>query len=384
VRPRRPARGRARRSVVGAVATGGVAGVLVAVVARHREEFVTALHSAPAGVLVAAAALQLVALVTRTAAWWTCVRAAGGMVDRRPLFRAAGMGYLASQLNSQLGAAARIAALRRAAPDTAPRVPALIAAELPILLVEGGLAALASVTLIAPLGLPWWAPLAFLVAALIVGRALYGLCGRHDRGFWTGVAVLRSASGRTRMVLLVLVAVFAQIARNWLMLHAVGVDASVPDATAVLIAMVVLSQLPVGPSVGAGAAVLILGADGPAATAAAGVLLTATGTAGALAYVAWAGIDRLWVTRLAGASARRGKRPPAPIMVGARTLVPALSPAGRPGPIGGDRVLRGPDGGAPRGAPSVPRGDGQSQPPRRGREGGDRRRRGRSAGGLKE
>jgi hypothetical protein len=345
------ARGRARRVVIGVAGAGGVAGVLVAVLARHREEFVTALHSAPVGILVAAAALQLVALVARTAAWWVCVRAAGGTVDRRPLFRAASMGYLGSQLNGQLGAAARIAALRRTAPETAPRVPALIAAELPILLVEGALAALASVTLIAPLGLPWWAPVAFLAAALAVGAVLHGQCGRHARGFWTGVAVLRSVSGRTRMILLVLVAVFAQIARNWLMLHAVGVDATVLDATAVLIAMVALSQLPVGPSVGAGSALLILGADGPAATAAAGVLLTATGTAGALAYVAWAAVDRLLDLRRPGARSRRRLRRPAPIPFGERALVPALSPAGRPGPSAPAAGGVGWGGGAKRGQP---------------------------------
>jgi hypothetical protein len=53
------------------------------------------------------------------------------------------------------------------------------------------------------------------------------------------------------------------------LLHAVGVDASFFDAIAVLIAVVTLSQLPVGPSVGAAAAVLILRQDGVAATAAA-------------------------------------------------------------------------------------------------------------------
>jgi hypothetical protein len=81
------------------------------------------------------------------------------------------------------------------------------------------------------------------------------------------------------------------------MLEAVGVEASLFDATAVLIAMVTLAQLPIGPSVGAAAVVLILGADGPALAAAAGVLLTATGTAGALAFATWAGLDRLWTLR---------------------------------------------------------------------------------------
>lgn len=106
-----------------------------------------------------------------------------------------------------------------------------------------------------------------------------------------------------RVVALVLVAVFAQIGRNWLMLHAVGVDVSVFDATAVLIAMVLLSQLPVGPSVGAAAVVVILGANGVALAAASGVLLTATGTAGAIVYATWAMTDRLWTLR-------PGARPP--------------------------------------------------------------------------
>ena len=58
-----------------------------------------------------------------------------------------------------------------------------------------------------------------------------------------------------------------------------------------------LGQLPVGPSVGAAAAVLILGGQGVAAAAAAGVLMTVTGTAGGLCFAAWAGADKLWSVR---------------------------------------------------------------------------------------
>jgi uncharacterized membrane protein YbhN (UPF0104 family) len=93
----------------------------------------------------------------------------------------------------------------------------------------------------------------------------------------------------------VLVAVFAQILRNWMLLHAVGVPASLFDAIAVLIAVVALGQLPVGPGVGAAAAVLILGRRGVADAAAAGVLMTVTGTVGGLCFAAWSGGDRLWV-----------------------------------------------------------------------------------------
>ena len=41
-------------------------------------------------------------------------------------------------------------------PEVAPQVPTLVAAEFPILAVEATLAALASFTLVVPLGLPWW------------------------------------------------------------------------------------------------------------------------------------------------------------------------------------------------------------------------------------
>lgn len=291
---RRSGRKRALTAVAGAVTA---AAVLAWVLADRREEFVGALGAAPIWVLLVATLLQLVALVSRTEAWHVCVSAAGGRLGRRRLYRAASVGYVGSQLNSQLGTAARIAVLRRAAPELCPRVPALIAAEVPILAVEGVLAAAAAFTLVGPLGLPWWVPLVCLAAAAALVAGLGRVADRRRHGFWSGLAVLRCLDGRTRVVALVLVAVFAQIGRNWLMLHAVGVDASVLDATAVLIAMVLLSQLPVGPSVGAAAVVVILGANGVALAAATGVLLTATGTAGALVYAAWAMTDRLWTLR---------------------------------------------------------------------------------------
>ena len=64
------------------------------------------------------------------------------------------------------------------------------------------------------------------------------------RELWRGLAVLRSLNGGSRVVGFVLIAVFAQIFRNWLLLHAVGVDASFFDAIAVLIAVVTLGSCP--------------------------------------------------------------------------------------------------------------------------------------------
>jgi uncharacterized membrane protein YbhN (UPF0104 family) len=286
--------GRRRRTLLTVVGSLITAAVLVLLLAGRRDEFTAALSSAAAWVLAVTAALQIVALVARSEAWHLTIEAAGGAVDRRILYRASSMQVLGGVINGHLGVAARIAALRRASPEDSPQVPTLVAAEFPILAVEAMLAALASFTLVAPLGLPWWLPLAVLAVVGLLSAGLRRLALEKGRELWKGLAVLRSLRGGSRVIGFVLVAVFAQILRNWLLLHAVGVDASLFDATAVLIALVTLAQLPVGPSVGAAAAVLILGGDGVAAAAAAGLLLTVTGTLGGLLFAGWAGADHLW------------------------------------------------------------------------------------------
>jgi uncharacterized membrane protein YbhN (UPF0104 family) len=308
--------GRRHRTLLTVVGSLGTAAVLVWLLAGRREEFTTALSSVAVWVILATVLLQAVALVARSEAWHLTIEAAGGTVPRRVLYRASSVQVLGGTLNSHLGVAARIAALRRSSPDACPQVPTLVAAEFPILAVEAMLAAAASFTLVAPLGLPWWLPLVILLAFGLASAGLRQLALSKGRELWRGLAVLRSLNGGIRVVGFVLVAVFAQILRNWMLLHAVGVDASLFDAVAVLIAVVTLGQLPVGPSVGAAAAVLILGSDGVAAAAAAGVLLTVTGTLGGLSFAAWAGADHLWALarrrrhgRVSGEIAQQGLAP---------------------------------------------------------------------------
>lgn len=187
----------------------------------------------------------------------------------------------------------RIAALRRSAPRESPAPSVLVAAELPIVVVEVTLAALTSFTLVGPLGVPWWVPLVCFAFTLALMAGLTRLARDRRDGFWQGLAVMRGLEGRSRIIGLIVFAVCAQIARNWLVLQGIGVDASVLDSTALLIGVAVIGLLPVGPSVGAAAAVVILGANGVAATAAAGALLTATAALGALCFAAWALVDRL-------------------------------------------------------------------------------------------
>jgi uncharacterized membrane protein YbhN (UPF0104 family) len=283
-------------SVAGSIV---VAIALAIGLAGHQDEFMTAIGSAPMWVLGAAVALHVVWLVARSEAWSVCIDAAGGTVPRRRLYRASSVGYLGNIFNGQFGLAVRIATLRRTAPRDCPKSSVLLAAELPIVVVEAALAAICSFTLVGPLGMPWWVPLiAFAFMAAVIG-GLQRLARHRREGFWTGLAVMRGLRGRSRIIGLVIVAVLLQIARNWLLLNWSGVDASVLDSTALLIGLAVVGLFPVGPSLGAAAAVLILGTNGVAASAAAGALLTATAAVGALCFASWALVDRLW-PRLVG------------------------------------------------------------------------------------
>ncbi|HEY5431709.1 MAG TPA: lysylphosphatidylglycerol synthase domain-containing protein [Solirubrobacteraceae bacterium] len=286
-----------RRTPLTALGTLLAVGVLVLVLAGRWGQFASAATAAPWWALAVAAALQTASLLARTEAWNISVHAAGATVDRRRLYGAAGVGYLGNIVNGELGLAARIASLRREAPRETPKAVVLAATEIPIVLMEVALATLFSFTLIAPLSLPWWTPLVAFCVVLAVVAGLARLARRHPSGWWKGLAALGEARARARVAIFVVLAVCGQIARNWLMLYATGVHATVFDAAAVLIAVAALGVLPLGPGVGTGAMVLILGSTGVAGASAAGVLLTATGTLGALAYGGWAIADRFRTKR---------------------------------------------------------------------------------------
>ena len=269
------------------------AGALMVGLADKRGAFAAALGSVPIWTLAVAAALHVVWLVARSEAWYVCVGAAGGTVGRRRLYRAASVGYLGNLFNAQFGLATRITALRRSAPADSPPASVLVAAEVPIVIVEAALAALMSFTLVAPLGVPWWAPLIAVAVTAGVFAGARSIARDHRQGAWRGLAIMRGLAGRRRIVALVVLAVTIQVARNWFLLRAVGVDASLLDSVALLIAMAVFGLLPLGPGAGAATTMLILGADGVAATAAAGALLTMTGVVATFAFAGWAFVDRM-------------------------------------------------------------------------------------------
>ena len=286
-----------------------------------RDAFASALGSAPAITLALAVGLQIIWLIARSEAWHVCVDAAGGTVERRRLYRASSIGYLGNLFNSSFGAGVRIAALRRSAPERSPNVSVLIAAELPIIVAEMALAAIFAFTLVGPLGLAWWAPVLFCIAAAAVIVLISRVARKKQHGFWSGFAVMRGLRGRNTIIGLVCFATGAQVVRNWVVLHGLGVDISVFDSIALLIAAAVFGLLPVGPTLGVATSVVILGSNGVAVTAAAGALLTATGAIGALCFAAWGLLD-----------GRLRPHPPADDPPPRRSRAPVPTPAPPPGP----------------------------------------------------
>jgi uncharacterized membrane protein YbhN (UPF0104 family) len=334
--PRLRAWVRGHPAAVTIICTLIVGGALAVGLWGKRDDFIAALADAPAWALAAAALLQVVWLIARSEAWHVCVDAAGGEVNRRRLYRAAAVGYLGNLFNSSFGLGVRIAALRRSAPAESPCVSVLVAAEMPIVVVEIALAAICSFTLVGPLGMAWWAPLIFLGVALVGIVAVTRLARHRREGFWAGIAVMRGLRSRNTIIGLVMFATGAQVLRNWLLLHGLGVDISFFDATALLIAAALFGLLPVGPTLGVATSVVILGSNGVAVAAAAGALLTATGAVGALGFGAWALVDRLAQGR---GDRRRGERPdvavpvPAPSAPALAPSVPVAVPAPAPVPV---------------------------------------------------
>jgi uncharacterized membrane protein YbhN (UPF0104 family) len=293
----------AHPTAVTLMGTGIVLAALVVGLWGKRDDFAAALGSASWWILAAAVGLQLIWLVARSEAWHVCIGAAGGRVCRRRIYRAAAVGYLGNVFNANFGLGVRIAALRRSAPADSPKASVLVGAEMPIIVVEIGLAALLSFTLVGPLGVAWWIPLSVLAGFALLATGATRLLRSRREGFWRGLEVMRGLRSRNAIIGLVVFAVSMQVVRNWLVLEGLGVDITVLDSIALLIATAALGILPIGPALGAACAVMILGSNGVAVVAAAGALLTATAAAGALCFAVWALADRMRPAPVARASA---------------------------------------------------------------------------------
>jgi uncharacterized membrane protein YbhN (UPF0104 family) len=280
-----------RRRAVTTLVAATLLLAIVAMLVRHGPQFADAVRRVSLPALLAAAGLHVVTVVARSEAWTVSLRAAGGRLERRSIYQVASLGFAANMLSTALGTAVRIWALRRKAADQVPSAPALVAAEAPIVAIQLVVTGFMTVSLIGPLGAPWWLAPALIAVSVVVVAVLARLAHR-----WRGLTALRSPRACARILAGVVLIAICETTRNLILLHAVGLSASPLDAIALLVGAGVVGVLPVGPGSTAGAAMLIFGAGGVGPAAAAGVLLTATGFAADVAYAGWGVGDMLWRT----------------------------------------------------------------------------------------
>jgi hypothetical protein len=189
---------------------------------------------------------------------------------------------------------ARVALLRRLAPVETPHPAHVAVADVPIFLLEvAGASALLALT-----G-AWWAPPAAVV--LLVGARL--AAGRRAT---RGLAVLADVRRRAALAAIVACVVACGLARVWVALAVMHLDASPAAAAAAFAALGVFGLLPLGPSAPPGALLLVSGGAGALA---AGLALSATSIFAVLVYAALLALRgkrsevRLQAVRVEGAEA---------------------------------------------------------------------------------
>jgi hypothetical protein len=265
--------------IVAILAMGALVGLCVL---RH-DALATAVATVPVDALVVLAGLHLVSLVARSEAWRLSLAAIAGAPPSRAAIHAANAGaFVAGALEPHTAMPARVALLRRLAPGETPHPAHVAVADVPIFLLEvAGASAMLALT-----G-AWWAPLG--AAAVLVGARL--AAGRRGT---RGLAVLTDVRGRLALAGLVGCVVACGVARVWVALAVVHLDASPASAAAAFAALGVFGLLPLGPSAPPGALLVVSGGAGAALGA--GLALSATSIAAVLVY--------------AGLLALRGNRAP--------------------------------------------------------------------------
>jgi hypothetical protein len=248
-------------------------GALIILCALRRHDLATAVGGVPPQALGALAALHLASLVARSEAWRLSLGALAGTPPSRAAIHAANAGaFVAGALEAHAAMPARVALLRRLAPQQLPHPTHLAVADVPILLLEAaGAAALLGMT-----G-AWWAPPCAL-AALLGARLAAG------RRATRGLAILADVRRRAALALLVGCIVGCGLARVWLVLAVAHLDASPAAAAAAFAALGIFGLLPLGPSAPPAALLVVGGAGAGAGALAAGLALSATSIAAVLVY----------------------------------------------------------------------------------------------------
>jgi hypothetical protein len=251
---------------------------VVAVGVRHGHELAATLGKVSPAVFAIAVALHIATLFARAEAWRVTLLA----IDRRPipwrtLHLATAAGFLAGTAETHLAMPARLGALRRLAPGTAPRVPQMLLTDIPMMAIE---ACCAAVLLVVAAG-------AVVLAAAAGGLVAIRVAHERlaERPLLAGLAILGTPGLRERLAGLTATTVALTLARIAVLLAGCHLARGPEHVILVYLAVSVLGLLPIGPASNPAATLLAAGAPTVGAATAAGVAIAATSIAGVAVYV---------------------------------------------------------------------------------------------------
>ena len=231
--------------------------------------------------------LSLLALALRTEMWRVALQASGHQLPRVELHAANGGTLAVSLVNGYIAPAVKIWLLRRMRPADGPKIPKLIVVDLAAMLLELLLAAALVVVVAFFVDVPWWTPAVMLgIGALLLLVAFLTHRRWEHHPAIDGLNVVIHSYFRYRLLGLLAAVFLLQIVRTWLTFHAVGVDATLGDATLIFVLTGVLGALPTGLAAApTTASLVVLGRSGVGPVAAAGVLTTVALFVGTALYL---------------------------------------------------------------------------------------------------
>jgi len=264
------------RGVVAAVIglTVGIVGILY-LIHSNAHQVGIGLHRVSLTAFILLCLTLVPSLLLRAEIWYHVLSSTGVRPPRKAVYTAASYSFAVNNINTVLGAATKIALLRRLAPTSSPTISQQAAAELPLAWIEASLAAVLIAATAATLDLPIW--LAPLIILLTIGFLFFlRIWERRSERYATakGLAIVSSPRQLFLTVALMACTYLIQLARMALVLHAVGITPQPFLVASAFVAGGILGTLPIGPSSNPAALAAVYSAHDVALALAAGVVLT--------------------------------------------------------------------------------------------------------------
>lgn len=273
-----PSRGSRLRLIVSIVAPVLVIAVLVYLIASRGGQIDRAVKRTSVGDLVLVTGLSLLSLVARTEAIVGCLNAMGARPRRVDIHAANSLTFLAAVINHYASAIVRGVLMQRLDRVRSPSVPQMIMVDTATSLIEALVVAILIVVSAGALDLAWWVPTLIVLAAIVGVAVAFAVRRRFVHlSIFRGLDVLDNGRERSVVGALMVIVIGAQVARTFVVLHAVGLNPSLLQAVATFVAAGVLSSLFAGPGAGsAGGPLVVFGHNSLGASAAAGLELSVT------------------------------------------------------------------------------------------------------------